>query len=429
MEDSNIDYLSSEVKEILRKTPSKVSKWAMGGILFVVAAMVFVGFYFKYTEIIPGEFLLSTDEPPVSVQAPKTGRISKVAVKQNQEVEIGDTLAFFRSDAELLDVLKLEREIDSLTIFNVGALRAYEPDRGLQLGELASEYESFLSVFEFLPLSGSSQIDQNAIAALRQHNAQLRINISTAEVANIAIEDEVVALEANFRNKRDVYSDTRQDTLSRELYELNKQINEKKAEVSSNKLLIERYRELIRSNNARALEIELQSASGTETKIYQLRQSLSLLKNAIRRWKSQHIVTAPVSGKVSLLAKTKIQQDLQKGETMMVITPETAEEKYVGQVIISRKGSGKVKKGQSVLLKFYQYPFRQFGTVEAEVEEVFPLPIGENYAVNIILKNGMTSSTGQLIEFQQQMGGKAEIVTDKELFIFRLFEKLFPSNS
>jgi hypothetical protein len=208
------------------------------------------------------------------------------------------------------------------------------------------------------------------------------------------------------------------------VWKINRQISGKRAEISANEVDISRNREMIRSNNSRILEIELQSATGTETKIFQLKQSLTNLKNAVRRWRSQHLVVAPAEGRISFYAELSPNQMFNKDDALMAIIPSTSEDKYIGHVRIPIEGSGRVRDSQEVNIKFYRYPFREFGVVKGRVEKIYQLPQGDAYSVEIMLENGLQTSVGQTLEFHQQMGGKAEIVTDEQLFILKLFDKL-----
>jgi hypothetical protein len=88
-------------------------------------------------------------------------------------------------------------------------------------------------------------------------------------------------------------------------------------------------------------------------------------------------------------------------------------------------GSGKVEIGQTVNLKFDNYPFDEYGMVMGEVESISELPTKDNtYIIRISLPNGLHSSYNKDLEFRQQMQGSAEIITEDLRLIERLFNQL-----
>jgi HlyD family secretion protein len=87
-------------------------------------------------------------------------------------------------------------------------------------------------------------------------------------------------------------------------------------------------------------------------------------------------------------------------------------------------GSGKVEKGQEVLIKFERFPFREFGHVKGVVENIALLPKNDAYEVKVILKNGLKTNFGKDLEFRQMMSAEANIITGNERFISRVFRDL-----
>ena len=424
MNETNLEYLSGEAKEILARRPSWVTNWALAGILSVLVLLVTAGFVFTYAEIVVGDFVLTTEDPPVPVQVPKTGYLDRILVSEGNMVKEGDVLAVFASDAEMGDVLALEKQIEGLENASLETLRLFQPDRSLQLGDLGGSYENFLSVFQYIPVSGISPADQSNIFSLQQLNSQLLRSNSTLEIDIEAKRSEIKALEREFNNANELYKKTLDEKYSNDVLGFNSKINEKLAEITANEAKIQRNLDQIETNKTRIREIQGQSSSGLENKMFQLKQSVITLKNDIRHWKSQHLVVAPVNGKVSFFSELSPNQFLQKDGLLLAILPgDEAQNQFIGYASIPIEGSGRVRDGQEVKIKFLRYPFRQFGVVQGQVKKVFPMPNGDAYSVEIELVNELKTSLGLTMEFHPQMKGKAEIVTDEKLFVKKLFEK------
>ncbi|MEO1624037.1 MAG: HlyD family efflux transporter periplasmic adaptor subunit, partial [Bacteroidota bacterium] len=117
---------------------------------------------------------------------------------------------------------------------------------------------------------------------------------------------------------------------------------------------------------------------------------------------------------------------VKEGEEVMAIVPERADD-IVGKVRLPIPGSGKVRTGQKVIIKFDSYPYQEYGILVGYVEDKSLLPKGNEYLVVVsldALQGGkiLTSHSEQL-DFDQEMQGMAEIVTEDRRFIERIFEK------
>ncbi|MEK7256481.1 MAG: HlyD family efflux transporter periplasmic adaptor subunit [Bacteroidota bacterium] len=426
MKEDNIEYLSSEVQEILGTPPSWVTTWGTSIITSVVATLVLVGFFFKYPDIIKGDLTLTTSDPPVPVMSPHTGYLADLKVREGDLVKKGDLMAVFATTADMEDVLTLEREVDRLSKFDFNSLRTYRPNLNLQLGEISPTFASFVSVFDNLPFAENTQLDRAAINALERHIQQLeRTNQSLTSKRETASQ-EIFAYKKQFDSATEQYKNSANPVDAPKVFETNAKVTAKESEKISIQTEMEKNREEIWNQRAKILEMQVQQAAGNKEKIYQLKQSLSNLKDEIRRWKEQYLLIAPSDGEVSFFANVSEQQYLKKGDQVLAVVSKKLNNNYVGQVRLPVKGSGKVEKGQHVNIKFESYPFREFGKVRGDVIKIFPLPKGEDYFVEVNLPNGLVTDKGKDLKFQHQMSGVAEIATADRRFIARLFDKLLP---
>jgi len=427
MKQENIEYLSGEVQEILAKPPSWVATWGTSILIGVVVLLLFVGVFFEYPETVKGTVLLTTVEPPVPVHAQKTAYLTEVKAKENAIVKRDEVLAVFANNADYLDVLKLEQDLESLSEFDLNSLRSFRPDLSLQIGELAPAYSSFINTFEYLPLFETGQIDRTAIYALERYNQQMEKSINSLREMKSSANKELYALEREREFARKQYEDTVDTTKAHSVFETFRKVSEKTAEIKNIDVNVDRYKDEIANNNAKMLEMQMQQKEGAKEKIYQLKQNLSTLKTEIKRWKENYLVTAPISGRLLFYSEITPGQILTTGEEVFAIVPGSSDNQYIGKVKIPVDRSGKVRQKQEVVIKFDRYPFREFGTVKGVVAKIYPAAKGDFYSADVTLQNGLFTSLGKEIDFQHQMGGSAEIVTDKELFIYRLFKK-FLSN-
>ena len=87
-----IELRHEDVQEILGTPPSWIIRWGTTVILSGICLLLLVGWIVKYPDIIPAQVLITTEVPPISVVARTTGYLSKLVVKENDTVHVGDLL-------------------------------------------------------------------------------------------------------------------------------------------------------------------------------------------------------------------------------------------------------------------------------------------------------------------------------------------------
>jgi len=105
---------------------------------------------------------------------------------------------------------------------------------------------------------------------------------------------------------------------------------------------------------------------------------------------------------------------------MFAIIPST-EKGYIGKVKAKAQNSGKLQIGQKVKIRLANYPDREFGVIEGKLKTISLTPDKEgNLLLDIELPNGLQTSYKKHINFQQEMTGTADIITED----LRLLERL-----
>ncbi|MGB5269007.1 MAG: HlyD family efflux transporter periplasmic adaptor subunit, partial [Eudoraea sp.] len=154
----------------------------------------------------------------------------------------------------------------------------------------------------------------------------------------------------------------------------------------------------------------------------ELQLSKQELKGKINQWENQFVIKSPVSGTVTVFDIWNRYQNVSKGEHVITIIPEESTE-LVGRCKVPIRNSAKIKKGQNVLIKLDNYPYREWGTLSGKV-----LSISETtkkgkenyYAVYVEIPELITSYDIE-IEFKQEMYGSARIVLEETSLLERIF--------
>ena len=153
------------------------------------------------------------------------------------------------------------------------------------------------------------------------------------------------------------------------------------------------------------------------------RAAVGELLAAVRRWEMAYCLRASASGRVQLLRQGYPNLYVTAGELFARIVPEEPGE-WVGRMSLPIAGSGKVKKGQRVIVRFSNYPDQEFGIVEGRVSSVSMVPLEDNYLVEIVFRDGLTTNYGICLPARQEMKATAGIVTEELRLMERLFQPL-----
>ena len=93
---------------------------------------------------------------------------------------------------------------------------------------------------------------------------------------------------------------------------------------------------------------------------------------------------------------------------------------FIGYVQLKMNPSGKVQIGQQVNLKFANYPYMEYGVVKGVVSKMSSIPNGDSYALEVNLPGQMVSTFGKKFEFQQELKGTVEIITEDRRLLERI---------
>jgi HlyD family secretion protein len=168
------------------------------------------------------------------------------------------------------------------------------------------------------------------------------------------------------------------------------------------------------------LEMELKKQEQSTTLFSSLEESLNKLKASLAAWEKQFLIVAPIDGQVTFNRFWSENQNVKIGEKVMTIIPNDSD-KLIGKINLPLKGSGKVKPGQAVNIKFDNFPYLEYGMVKGNVSNISKVPQDDHYTVEISLPAGLNTYYGVDLNFTQNMQGQAEILTDKMRLLQRIF--------
>ena len=412
---------SEEAQEVLSNAPPWAVRWGNTVFLVILLGIFGLSFLIKYPEVISVPLRLTSNDVPKPVVAKTSGRLVKIAVKENQQVSQGQILAYLESNAVHQEILDLEKALDSLAVLSnagrLGIIATFRAQDFQQLGELQSDYQAFMQQFsETATLFANGYLDKRRdfiryeLADLEQNHDQL---LQQYDIQN----KEFKMAEREFLMHKKLYD---QKVIAWAEYQkeertlLAKQLPLKQLDMSvTNNMTAQTQKQ------KEAAELEKQA---NDQKI-KFGQSLNVLRAAVLAWKTRYLLTAPRVGRVFFAALWQEQQSIKTDEVLFYVG--SVQKGYFGEVRIAQTNAGKIKTGQRVLVKFQSYPFEQFGMVEGQISQISPMPLADStFRAVVALPNGLQTNAQKILPFKNNLNANADIITQDVSVAERLFFQL-----
>ncbi len=420
---------SDEVQEILSHVPNWMIRWGITLIFLLLGMLLFISWFVKYPDVIPGTIIITTETPPVKLVSQTSGQVQTLYAAEGQTVQQGDFIAAIQNPLEASAVDYLDALLQTITTEVLEAGAAGPPDRldfndaGLVFGELQTEYQNLRALTtEYLVFANDAFREKK----LENLNKQRTYHLRLAEIS----EKQLELSEKNMANATQKYASDQRllegGAISKmEFYQKEKEYTQQQQE-------LENLKKTFVQNNITIAEYEKQlndltyEFSEKERKLKEgIASSVNSLKNFIRNWQQTYVLTAPFAGNVSYLKTVSQSQYVEAGVPLVAIIPENNH--YLGQVEIPAQGFGKVKVGQWVTIKLLNYPDHEYGMLRGQIAGITQIAgttaNGEQtvYLAEVALPQGLQTTYNKRLEYKPEMSGTAEIVTEA----LRLLERVF----
>ena len=411
----DVEIRSDEVQEVLAKMPHWMIRWGLTVIFTIVVLAITMSWFVKYPDTVTARVFLTTEVPPSKIIAQSTGRID-LNVQNGEFVSAGDTLAVLKNAAVTHDVLLLRKWLESKEAS--GSLQI--PKKNLQLGDLQVAYTNHINAISNERL----RRELNEFEMMKSH---LNKRIDHYKQLSIQLKREVVLLEQEVEIAQKVFDRQQKlfekqviaeldlDKFSNQLLRAKRQLETAKAGYIRNDIQISTLREQL---------FQSEVSFNEKTKLLQadVETSSQVLNRAISDWDLKYLMRSPITGQVTFYNYWRDDQYVNAGEEVMTVVPD--QQSIFGQVYLPIAGSGKVKPGQKVIIRFDNYPDTEFGMVKGEVQNISLVPRDDQYVIRVSFPEGLKTSYDKQLTFRQEMSGAAEIVTEELRLIHRIFNQM-----
>ena len=160
------------------------------------------------------------------------------------------------------------------------------------------------------------------------------------------------------------------------------------------------------------------SIKDSEAKITEIRGKLRLQENSIQKL----VIKSPVNGEITALNFNSRGQLVGQGNRFAVIVP--TDVRPIIMVTVANKDIAGVREGIGARVKVAAYPFRQYGTVKAQVTRVFPQPDKPAFNVRLRLDENFINVNGKPAPLEPGLEVQVDLLTERKRILELIFKKM-----
>lgn len=418
----DIELRSEEVQEILTRAPNWMIRWGSALFLALIILLLAISWFLKYPDIIASQAIITTQVPPQKEIAKSSGRFSAILIEDREQVYKGQTLAVIENTAHYEDVFKLKSIVDTISLQSDSFSFPFESIPVLFLGDIESEYALFENNYNQYDLNRKYDPFSSRKSANRIAISENKVRLQNAEAQ---LENDKLNLKyakKDLERSRELFRkgvDAPVDMERKEQEYLQAENNFK-----SQKAALSQLRESVSGARNASDGTDYDSRREEISLFNGVIQSFDQLKRSIRDWELRYTLTSKLDGEVSFLDFWSENQTVNAGDVVFTIIPKDGSE-YVAKLKTPAQNSGKIKVGQDVIIRVDNYPDTEFGTLEGKIEKISVIADEDGmYAIDVSLPETLITTFDKEIDFQQEMRGTGDIVTEDLRLIERFFYQL-----
>jgi HlyD family secretion protein len=420
--DADIELRSEEFQEVLSRVSSWIQRWGIMLIFFLVAVLTVGSYFFRYPEIITAPVVVTTENLPVNVVAKTSGRIDMLYVAEKQQVVKNQILGVLENPASTSDMLALIAFTDTFNIPN-NTLRIFPLTANPNLGDLQSYFGAFLKSFEDLRFFLETDYHNKKIRVIRKQIAVQEALLSQGYRQLKITEEQLATANKVFASDSALYS---RNILTAIDFE-NAKITRLQAVQGRESALsaIESQKIGILQSEQTVFDLKQQRAEQLSQLRLQYVNSFDQLKAQLKTWQQIYLLCSQINGTVTFTKYWQKNQNVMQGETILTVVPDENQQ-IIGKIYLPPQGAGKVKAGQTVNVKFNNFPYMEYGMIKVKINNIALVPVTESnqraYVLEVDFPGQLTTTYGKTLDFSQEMSGAAEIITEDLSLLQRLLD-------
>lgn len=420
-EEKDIELRCEEVQEILTRPPHALVKWGITAFFSVLALFFIGGCFFKYPDVVSAQITVTTEHPPVWIVARGSGKIKEVYGKDRERIEAGKIIAVLENPAETEDVLLLEEALQDFCLTDSCVHGILFPEH-LALGSIQAVYATFIKSLTDYRNFLSLDLYEQKIEATRKELQEYRNYIVHLKRQAELDKEQVRIAETVHSREKKLFGEgltAQSDYEEAKQVFLNRQQGQEQMMTSLSSAKIQEAQ--LQQN---ILEIRMERSREANSLGTALKAVYNELQVSIEDWKMTYLFISPAGGILSYNNVWQKNQNVNSGDKVFsIVASQTGD--IIGKIKLPVNGSGKVKSGQRVNISVTGYPYMEFGFLTGTVVSVSLLTDSDSmYTVTVSLPQDLCTSYGKVLDFNGELTGTAEVMTDERSITGRLLEPL-----
>ncbi len=415
---AEIELRSEEVQEVLDAPPAWLVRWGLLVILLLIVLLLIISNLVRYPDVISGEIMLTTQNPPIKIVANSSGKLTKLLRPEGDFLSSGEVIAEIENPITNRGMEYMKSLINQVENFLKNPVTPVDfTDSSYVFGTIQGEYNALKKLCMDYHKWSTDVYQPEEIGNLTAKIKQYRQLIGITEKQTKISLSELANAQEKYQTDKMLY---KEGVLAKlQFYQEESAFRQQEQEVENLHKAATQNRITLLDLEKQLLDIRHQQTETQRNFRDEIMLNLHAIRNHMDNWQKSYLVTTPISGKLSYLEPISNNQFIQAGEFVFAVVPE--KEEYRGIIDIPSPGIGKVDIGQQVRLKFNNYPYEEYGQVKGAVEKISLLAKEDIYRVEVELPNGLTTSYNQELLFVPEMMGLAEIITEDLSMMERIF--------
>ena len=420
-ENSISGHRSDALEEIITGMPAWIIRYGNIVLLVIMSILLLTSYLIKYPESVVSEVTITTADPPQKIYTRIAGTIDSVFVKNNDTIMKNDPIAIFENSANYRHVMYLEAFISTLDIRrDSGSFPIYGLS-ALLLGELEDPFSRFEnSYIKYILLKKYKDYDIRSATHIK-NSTERRKRLASLQEQYRLNSKELELMRLDKERSDQLY---KKGIISRQEHERNEVEYVRSEKLAKNNLIeiSELKNDMILSEQDLQLtQIEkIRDEGNVEQELF---QNLDKLKVAIRDWEKKYILKSARNGRVTFLRDLKKNDYLQEKQLVVSVVP-TQNLKPIAKLKTNIKNSGKIKIGQRVHIMLENYSYIEYGMLIGTVSNISLIPDADNfYFIDVALNNDLVTTYNKSLDFQYELYGQAEIITQDVRLIERVLHQ------
>jgi len=465
-----------ERSEVIEAVPSILMRGALYSFIAVTVMALTISIFTKIHVKVPGKGLIVPEGQYVSVEAREAGVVLTVHAAEGQHVNKGDPIVTLQRSQSQIDLAGLNESL-KLTQTKLDQLTKARDVTHQIIADPQIVMRQDISTFVD---SGAALVYVNALRKALKDLEQAKFNLKRFTEKERALSLSQISLSQDTLNQ---FQDkigtgktalkTAQQTLERKREELTQieileakrivprsqlnaardavnsaisNVNSKQQDINQSKLSISRTRlsianlqsALIKREKEFTLAVEQAQAAADQTvaemgsaittftnTINSTEANLSTLKNKLGLQQvsiDDLKIVSPVNGVITTLSINTAGRLVGRGNSVATIVPDA--EKQIVMANVLNKDTAFITKGLPARVKIDAFPYRKFGTIDATVESLYPIPNKAEFTVRLALDKSTIKVRDKDMPLKPGMTVQVDLLTEKRRLIEIFLSKM-----